>query len=485
MPEFFLRMEGMNLGWFVTDTNDLSTTRGGSQLLNLAPKRVEDRFPKLQGRSISTGASAAIFRFQADNGEERALLKEVREFLKTHDQLKHATFVVDIVPASAGDFDQIRESLLAANRHRQMISPSFAIPSSEAIEVCKKDGVRPGDRSVAFPDGTFSVSESVAMRREFGREEKRNLLPRLAGEELGGGLGLVEHLKELTGKPPAKYKHLIHKMAVLYLDGNGFGEIQRQLAKTPKRQEEFDNAIQGKSREFLRALVQAARIRTDLWFHQDGLRLEVFVLAGDEIRLFVPAWVGWRALEIVFQAAHGSSFPQKPEADETPRDLTYKAGLVFCHHNAPIQRMLSLGHELAEYAKKNAPTPIKGRNVFAYQVMESFDIVAADLDKIRVRRFLPGAGLEQQVLGGDQMEDIAKLVQHVRNHFPRNKLHRIVELFACGRREEARKLAQSEIRDLGEPERSIIEGRTVLAGDAGWFHLLELWDYALNHEDAN
>ena len=201
------------------------------------------------------------------------------------------------------------------------------------------------------------------------------------------------------------------------------------------------------------------------------------MLAGDEIRLFVPAWVGWRALEIVFQTVRGTTFPHEPQPGETPRNLTYKAGLVFCHHNAPIQRMLTLGHDLAELSKKDAPAGLKGQNVFALQVMESFDIVAADLAEVRETRFLPGANPGLQVLAGDNMAEIAKVVQQVRESFPRNKLHRIVELFGDGKATEARRLAETEINDLREPERSAIDKRKALMGDAGWFHALELLDY--------
>jgi len=39
---FYLRIEAVNLSHFINDTNDLSTTRGGSLLLLEAMDKVED-----------------------------------------------------------------------------------------------------------------------------------------------------------------------------------------------------------------------------------------------------------------------------------------------------------------------------------------------------------------------------------------------------------------------------------------------------------
>ncbi len=73
---------------------------------------------------VTAGASQAIFGLPAGVGAEE-LRDRLDDHLRTHLQLKFATFLVDITAAQAKDggpksLDRIREELIAKNRYRQM-----------------------------------------------------------------------------------------------------------------------------------------------------------------------------------------------------------------------------------------------------------------------------------------------------------------------------------------------------------------------------
>src|SRR5439155_11793265 len=81
MPEYLLRMEGVNLDSFVYDTQDLSTIRGGSLLL-LGAARSVAAWPRV--KSISRGASAALVSFTVTNDADAlAFRDEIRRRLQT------------------------------------------------------------------------------------------------------------------------------------------------------------------------------------------------------------------------------------------------------------------------------------------------------------------------------------------------------------------------------------------------------------------
>src|SRR5258708_1534587 len=123
MAPYYLRMEGVNICNFIDDTADLSTIRGGSFLLRSATRSLGS----LGLTSVSTGASAGIFLFQAeDDHAAQKISQNVRDHLRNTAGLAHATIVVDFIAKSEHDFLWHREALLAKNRCRQMRSPSVA-----------------------------------------------------------------------------------------------------------------------------------------------------------------------------------------------------------------------------------------------------------------------------------------------------------------------------------------------------------------------
>jgi hypothetical protein len=487
MTSWMLRVEGVNLDHFVYDTKDLSTTRGGSLLLLHAIEQVPGFATSVPATltPISTGASSGLFSFEGDGAKVR---DEVAQGLRSHIKLKHATFVVDVVEKSAS-FQADVARLIAANRWRQMTSPSLAIPSTgtSSPEACAIDLVRPCVEATTLPGvrDQQRISASVLVRRKYGKDEKhlfydRELeeLARTADEKSRTGIESVRRivadrefafeLDELTNDPSRG--NLNHKMAVIYVDGNSFGLIQAGLDGSALKR--WDTTLKRYRRQLLFDLL--SRFPFGGWdtnFHR--WRFETLLWGGDELMWVVPAWKGWETLQFFFREASAWKFNAK--------NLKHAAGLVFCHHNAPIQRIIHLAKDLADLAKDHD----RERNLFAYQVLESFDHVTGDLNRFREGRIpREGAAVTELILDPAPFDSTAAVTLALRHGLPKNKLHDIV-LALRRDPERAKALIDKTLGDaFGDPKDFEPLRRLFGGTDTAWFHLADLWDYLPDEDSA-
>lgn len=495
MTELYVRMEAVNLTNFVEDVHDLSTIRGGSFLLLEAVGEVQRRFGL---ERISTGASAGLFSIASEQSPDE-VRGNIETFLHDHDRYKHATFVVDVSPVSS--FERDRESLTAMNRWRQFQQPTLAVPSTPAKpsnEECGYDHVRPASKPMHTSDGKKMVSDSVHVRRTEGRERKQqfygNELKALRAPDdraLGDLIDQIEtttfanDLEALTSDPDRGSLHL--KMAVLYFDGNGFGKRQFDCG-APEELTALDTAIKTCRRKALRRLLETIfSSRDNGWWTSSGeVRLETLLWGGDEVIWVVPAWKGWEAARLFYE--------QTQYCEHSGKALTHAGGVVFSHHAAPIHRMRRTAIDLADLCKdfleRNKPGEGHAESdLFAYQVFESFDLIEGDLANHRKSRAPLGrekAG-EELLVRAAGMGSVAAGMEIVRRGFPRSKLHDIVLAFTKG---DAGALADATAGKLPTETREALKnlfhffGRTTdespwKTAPTGWFHIAELWDYAV------
>jgi hypothetical protein len=474
---YYLRMEGVNLANFVYDTQDLSTVRGGGLLLLDAVDRVEGKLKEFidngSVKAVSTGASSGLFEFRAASDDSaKKVRKQVEDFLNTDVQLKHATFVVDTWP-SGGDekFAEDKEQLIALNRWRQMRSPTVAVPASVSgcVSPCGTDLVRPAATETEMRNKKGErVCQSVWQRRKYGIEEKRGkLYNKLTG--LPENARFTEHLSELT--EDASRGSINHKMAVIYADGNGFGKLQSDFTKSELTS--FDKDIKEKRKLFLGKLLEQMDEDPRGWMTLGdpvAYRLETLLWGGDEFMLVVPAWKGWETLQLFYTMSETWKFGNE--------ELTHSAGLVFCHHNAPIHRIKALAHDLAEVCK-NADVIGKKGNYFTYQVLESFDCITGDVAAF-LRKKSIGDSACPMILAGSDMPGIAGNVSKIKNdgEFARGRLHSIVTKLRTGDEEgsaeEIRKIYAACGEGTGEIFRNL---ESQLHGQNSWLHLADLFDY--------
>ncbi len=475
MKKYYLRLEGVNLANFVYDTQDLSTIRGGGLLLLDSIDMVQEKVKSVNLNAISTGASVGLFEFDSD--EKNAgnnVKKDVVNYLNQHPQLKHATFVVDVQPSS-GDFIEDKEILVAMNRCQQMQSLSVAVPSqlSDADKVaCWIDGVRPA--KVSFPDSdtkkTRYKSISVDVRKTYGTKKKKTLYEKIYKEIKRTELGFefVNDLDELTNDP--KKDNLRHKMAVIYLDGNGFGKIRDKLCKTVDDEREFDKQVKSLRKQMLSDFMDKMKHDKNWKTDEGKYRIETLLWGGDELIWIVPAWKGWEALMFFYQHSKNWKYTNTKK-EEAP--LTHAGGMVCCHHNAPIYRIKDLVKKLSDSAKEKD----KSENLFAYQVLESFDHISHNFDDIRNRLAADGNSVSL-ILNGKDMEDIQKNINYLKeNEFPKNKLHKIVKELRSGK--DVNDVIEKTIKDLpGEFENNLLKLKETCNGNnSKWVHIADLWDY--------
>jgi len=478
MAAFLLRVEGVNLSSFVEDTQDLSTIRGGSLMLldsvDFVGDCLKSEVDRKGGSSVeclSRGASTGLFRFElprdrADTGAE--VRAAVERALLADATLKHATFVVDVIEETPGEFRRDSEHLIALNRFRQMRAPSLALPRCEAGAAgpCRIDKVRPAAGTITKGAASLPASASVRLRRGHGILEKQRFYARRAAAP--PEVCFVTDFEELTHDSQGPRGNLHHKMAVLYADGNDFSKKQTRMCLDAATQKHWDAEVRGKREALLAQLLALARREHRRWTYRGDFQLETLLWGGDDLMWVVPAWQGWAVASLFFAGASGWAVAGEP--------LTHAAGLVFCHHNAPIHRITRLARALAGLAKEKDRT----RNLLAYQVLESFDDLGLEQDMTRLlrKRYAAGGSLSDLIVDAERLDGVVKPMVALRERLPRSRLVSLVLALQRGspaaHEHETRLLAALDSQTtnhLGELKACFGEPPAL------WFHMVELWDY--------
>lgn len=468
MPQYLLRIEGVNIYATVEDTNQLSVQRGSSLLLRQAIRDIAKNHPELT--SISTGASIGLFQFEAANNKKAAELRDtIAGYLNTDtntnsdtdESSRYLTFVVDVVAIKNGDFKRAKEEVIALNRFRQFQQATLVFPpenNDEKIAPCAWDNLRPADgegieivKREKNDRGPAILSLSAEARHNHGRNQKRIFIE----EETGLSFDYTNDLQEIA-TPDKNQKHLDslkNKLAVLYFDGNGFGDIQKNL--DCKQLKAFDDNIQEKRRAWLRKLIEDIKDNTDFKTSEedkngnlvdakdkngnlvDAIRLEVLLWGGDELMLAVPAWKGMYVLQH-FYDFHKDWMRKEPiKGKEITKHLTHAGGLVFCHVKTPIQRIKKLAREIADHIKDEyLGKPEEGKidkysrdaNLYDYVVLESIDYPTQSWPAFLEKRYTQSIAKKRQPqrpLEGSYETNCRKF-NELKKHLPRRQLHRLV-----------------------------------------------------------
>jgi len=476
---YYLRAEAVNLANFISDTMDISTIRGGGLLLLHAIDKIKNNFEQLE--AISTGASSGLFSFDAtDQKEAETLQKKVAKFLTDDPKLKHATFVIDTSPA--GVFNEDKEKLLALNRWQQLQSPTLVVPNHaqqhQEYPICAIDHIRPAERKAKKGEDDLIVSESVYRRRKYGREQKQQFYQQQT--ELANLPSFVTDLTELTADQ--KRGNLHGKMAVIYLDGNGFGKIQQNICQGKDYAKEalelWDEYIKEKRQFFLRNLLTDTINQPEWTYHDDEPkhRLEILLWGGDEILLVVPAWLGWWTLDYFFRKSQDWNFPDINSDDNKSYPLTHAAGLVFCSHNTPIHRITNLAKQLGDLAKDKS----RETSYVAYQVLESIDYAGDDLKSFRNQRCgQSGLNSNDLMISGNQMNSVLTAMDPIKRAIPKGTVYKIVQKLLQNSAEAKKLINDAEQQLKVTVSTKVFESLRDCFGERStfWLHLIELWDY--------
>ena len=507
---YLLRVEAVNLSSVIDDTNQLSVRRGGGlMVLNAATSLCQLLPDDLSGQlqEVATGASIGLFGFSAAGPDEAESLRQQVESVLTTGSLAyesdgstkqlplcHATFVVDIVCLDdCTDVQAGREQAVAMNRWRQMQQPSFSLHGLFATgdTHCDLDRTRVATTiETLSPDRkNIPLSDTVADRWHYGRGARqqfyRRQLAAFKNEPDLTDLSFTDDLHQLSGRPAGSEEELTSpgsvperlwdKIAVFYVDGNGFGAKGADILQRYGLDGygEWSEALKHHHRGLLKGLVQLAGM-DPAWKNDDDIRLETLLWGGDEILWVVPAWKGWEVAEWFY---HPDRLHQVTVVGHA-HELTYACGLVFCHMNAPIGNITRLAHELGDQAKRTQGQ----QSQIAYEVLESYDDIAGDLDTHR-NRFVPQASAAQENATDCLLINPACLSQVLpgmqalasSSDFPQRQLYRLVSNWRKG------SSTDNEVRRLTEAMTSMnlcLEDVLPAPDDsASWQHLLQMLPY--------
>ena len=487
MDLYYLRIEGINLSSVLYDTPQISVIRGASYLLRNATTELPELIKQysqstIELEPVSTGASVGLYRCMTNNHD--ALVKGVENILKHHDQYRYFTFVVDAVKASES-YTHTLEELVALNRWQQMQSPSLSLQdlNKSSTEPCSWNGILPSDHYFLYKnDNKQSVSKSVHVRFMAGRELRSSFYTKEAGEEFSS-YQFTDDLHQLSGFSD---KHnLNEKIAVIYVDGNRFGKLQREQCKTEESLKNFDETMRGFRKEYLADFLRYIQNHPEYNTADHKLRLEILLWGGDEILLVVPAWCGLDALSFFFEKSRHWTFNKLP--------LTHSAGIVFSHDKTPIKRLSDLAKDLAENVKDELPnqSPIDlhaMRNGFDYLVLESVDYPTESLTAFRTKVFQEPLIKIRKTLAPPDCHLLQRLT-NILTDIPKGQCHTLVksiiqEQSLSGRAEQAllRLQAVTEKDQINKLQGVLAENlqdifEQNIRQEWQWIHLLELWDY--------
>ena len=534
VPDFVLRVEGLNFDATVFDTEDVSTVRGASLALEVAVRGLGAVLAAPHSE-IYAGASQAAFLLTDTDAEGAAqAAASVRAALDApagHDlgraefdevpPAQHMVFAVETVEVRDGRLDQALESAQALAQRRQLRMPTFRPPEpyvlgtgeARADAVCAVDPKRPvsnGDeattlvRSDQFPqamvveddvggDGLtkrIRLSRRAVDLREYGRTARRELYRKILKRELPAldEVSFAQSFEDIVTAPPTGLAPSVPgKLAVLYFDGAGFGAIRarhledRSLDLFSAEVRRLFDAIVA---DLLETFVAAGDAETSrrhavrLWdpkirSRRPHLRLETLMLGGEDFCVIVPAWLAVATVRRVLETAE--RFDARTKAP-----LHLRCGALICDHKTPIRSARRVAHDLCDDARaaiEGAPD-----DVAQFHVIESVETPDAALG--RQREALFGVSDPKAFCFRlDALRRAERDVARLKREFPRSQVYKLIRRLKDPAADPDA-LVEATLRRSDRSRIASADALTALLPDPdargarfGLTQLAELWDY--------
>lgn len=418
MPTWHVYAAGVNMAATIDDTQDLSTIRGSGLALLGMPDQIDallnDPTADLPGitpnqtTKVFVGASEGLWRVTVSDPDAATKLAEnlTAKLLETDSPsptplalaLRHMRVLISARPAEDPG-DEGGERAIAAARFAQFRRATVPIPPHASKTHCALDRVRPATHQVKRGDTTLDVSPAAKVRRDYGRHQKHAFYTSQGVPLWNTVRKVTDTFNEMVEDPPEDTREAVKgKLALLYADGNGFGDIRQALAVTLGPETAlttFSEDLLDKRKALLNSVLSWFQdqerapngARRALWYPKGHsventdcrLRFETLLWGGDEMIWVMPAWAGWDVLAHLF--AETRNWTLKGHR------LTHAAGLVFFQAKTPIRIVKALAHDLVDSAKQVAKVDDMRRNVCQVLPIESHDIPAGFLDRYRTTVF--------------------------------------------------------------------------------------------------
>ncbi|SMH30351.1 hypothetical protein [Azospirillum agricola] len=521
------RVAACNFDATIFDTNDLSTIRGSGLIVLRFPDRIVQRLnrdrPDLRVSAIASGASELLFRFAPLPGASDAVEELLRAMLEDRAgqvgwpwTLFTYVWAVERPDDRAGsDFVKRRHRLVARCNAQQYQRRTITLPPfhsdaqrvgrgekvDTASVVCAFDGLRPATPGLRQKDRP--VSASVRWRRGFGVKAKGLFYEEeLKSNGCRPALPFAWEFSDLAPTPEERKTHdipesLAGKMALIYLDGNGFGRRREEEGRTAAGLTGFSERVKAKRRDMLHAVLTSLEKRPGMIHPGDDLaprrlRFETLLWGGDEVMWALPAWHAWAVMGEVQAHLNGGQWGE----------LSHAAGMLIAPYKAPIKHLAALVKDLAEVGKDVD----RGINGVQIGIVAGFDMPGVTVDALRRPLFdlvgtvgdVPHGAFHCDGARWPEIQKAMEAIKHPQTGLPRSSLYRSHHealakgLFAIGKAEEARRhlnagIGQIELVHEGAVDPQALDIlRTGFPGAQGvadhplvpLHQILSLWDLA-------
>jgi class 3 adenylate cyclase len=455
--KFYMWLEGVNFAATLYDTNDLSVVRGSSMVLetlaDVADKAFETAGIK-DVKKVRAGAATAVFEFTTNEAQKAGLEQAIKAAL-AEGIWRHMSVVFAVAESIEHAQAHVR-----SGQFRQWTFPAFA--QGGAVRPDRLDRVRPAIHQEK-QGGKGWISHSVYDRLEYGRTQRRAFFD---DRFTGGALKDVERchsFEDLIKDAPKEVAESARsKIAVVHLDGDGFGklvehvgatEFNRQMAEILERvlSQCVDHALSAERKEVPQA--------------KERLRLEVLVWGGDDITLVMPSWRILGFFEAFYRAIKSERINGKA--------LGFTGGAVIAHYKSPVRQMVRLACDAVDLGKSGTfdigdGKTVDGRNAYSIDIFESAALPEDGLAAHRKRVFSADLSPVQLAFPARQDFPLTDALREWQNgagdDFPsRSKIHSVLS----GAREQGlmTDAAQEKIKkDLGLYTERVLQTSDVKAG---------------------
>lgn len=499
MKQFFLRVEATNIENSLFNSSTLNTILSKSNLISDAIYSIPKEFSEVI-YTISTGASVGVFIVEVKSiSKVQSLKHELLAYLS--ENFNSISFSVSIVNRS-DDYRKSYESLLSLNRWNQYQKPTLPLPKKN-VDLRGKTEFRNSEsnnQTVSHQNITVNINTHQKQHVSALIEHSQTLSNKQVSyeydielnkltPEMFQNIEFANDVKQLTYLPNNGHGHrfgnLHSKMAIIYIDGNKFKKLLRdQLAAAVSGDNalsihnQWDETIASKRAILLSSIINWIRNSGDPdWNyheHDNCLRLIILLFTGDELMIATPAWKAWELLSFIFSKLSNWKF--------NGVQLTHAASIVFSNSNTPIHKTIQLARSLVDNVVKQG-FDYSDKNLVAYEVLESFDVIGSDIVEYRNRR-IHGYNVSSELCLDMELFDIHRLKKSfmiLKRHTKKRLLHNyIYALYSSGINidsENNLKQLNTMCLDLLADDDKRILKEHLGTGGIFWIHVLNLWDF--------
>lgn len=483
MGAWVLRVEGVNFGATIDDTNDLSTMRGGSLALLSFHEQVEIALGALAGvtraEKVFSGASLCAFRVAGTVADfPEAARQAIAQTFSDPEYgwnpggreqsvpLNYLTVVVDAAETAVTSVDDKAidadiDKAEARNHARQFrqwtIAPLPATPAAATAktEADRYEKVRPATAWVRAPKGHFlksteedavslesdiyHASASVAARRNYGRNARQKFYGSLLGPDYAK-LSFTDSVADIAEELPSSYRlpiSLRSKIAVFYADGNKFGGIRKKVGakafsdrldilRKSLLKSILDWYVAGQAGEDESGPLGDAFVVYDQKRDRWALRFETLMWGGDELLFVLPAWLAVPFTQGFFEATRDWTIGGVP--------VSHAAAVAIAHHKTPIRQLRAVAKHSADLAK-NASPELRETGSVTFEVFESLapPDTGSNFEAERIRLYgnNPAIGNDGEdpalarllAIPGDDFGDAVRRFHELQRGFPRSQVY--------------------------------------------------------------